>query len=208
MTATYSSGRFMAVLVKEFIQMRRDRMTFAMMIGLPIIQLILFGFAINNDPKNLLTYVEMNDTGPVSRSFLAAMRNSEYFDFKGIVANTEQIDAVLKDGRAAFVISVPEGFEREVLRGDRPSLLVIADATDPAASGNAVAALNQLISSSLRGTSDAVLQSLAARPPPYSVIVHNRYNPCRCYCIQYRSRAARRHSLDDDGDDHGDGDRT
>lgn len=177
MSGSYSSGRFTAVLVKEFIQMRRDRMTFAMMIALPIIQLILFGFAINNDPKNLQTYVEMNDAGPVSRSFLAAMRNSEYFDFQGIVANTEQIDAVLKDGRAAFVISVPEGFERAVLRGDRPSLLVIADATDPAASGNAVAALNQLVSSSLQGMTDAVLQSLAARPPPFSVIVHNRYNP-------------------------------
>ncbi|MGI9382111.1 MAG: ABC transporter permease [Methyloligellaceae bacterium] len=170
-------GRFTAVLVKEFIQMRRDRMTFAMMIGIPIVQLTLFGFAINNDPKQLPTLVEMNDSGPLSRSFLAAMRNSDYFDFQGTVANGPEGDRALRSGRAVFVVVVPKGFERDIVRGERPSILVAADASDPAATGNAVGALDRLVATSLRTHTTGPLAALAGKPEAFEVVVHRRYNP-------------------------------
>ena len=170
-------GRFTAVLVKEFIQMRRDRMTFAMMIAIPIVQLTLFGFAINNDPKQLPTLVEMNDSGPFSRSFLAALRNSDYFDFRGTVANGPEGDRALRSGRAVFVVIVPKGFERDIVRGERPSILVAADASDPAATGNAVGALDRLVATSLREHATGPLARLAGRPEAFEVVVHRRYNP-------------------------------
>jgi len=172
----FSVGRFLAVLVKEFIQMRRDRMTFAMMIGIPIIQLILFGYAINTNPKHLPTLIEAADNGPFSRSFLAAMRNSEYFDFQGTIADGAAEQALLS-GRALFIVSIPPNFERDVVRGERPSILVAADATDPSATGNAVAALDGLIESSLRDLADGPLAALAAEAPAFDVVVHKHFNP-------------------------------
>jgi len=175
--AGHSMGRFLAVLVKEFIQMSRDRMTFAMMIGVPIMQLILFGYAINSDPKQLPTLLEMADSGPFSRSFLTAMRNSDYFDFRGIVQHTGQAEEALRRGDALFVVTVPDNFERDLVRGDRPSILVEADATDPSATGNALAALNRLVGTSLRELTNGPLAHLASRPDAFEVILHRRYNP-------------------------------
>mgnify|MGYP002713000929 CR=1 FL=1 len=172
----YSIGRFLAILVKEFIQMRRDRMTFAMMIGLPIIQLILFGYAINTNPKHLPTLVEVADSGPFSRSFLAAMRNSAYFDFKGIVSNDEAKRAMLQ-GKALFIVTIPQNFERDIIRGEKPSILVSADATDPSATGNAVASLNHLVETSLRSLTVGPLASLAPQTDAFDVIVHKHFNP-------------------------------
>src|SRR5690606_11226160 len=135
---------FWGVLIKEFIQMRRDRLTFAMMIGVPIIQLILFGYAINSDPKSLPTAVVMTDASPFARSIVSALQNSAYFRVVRTAQTEEEADELLAVGEVQFVITIPADFSRRLMRGERPALLVEADATDPAATSNALGALNQL----------------------------------------------------------------
>ena len=122
MTA-FSLSRFRAVLYKEFIQMRRDHVTFAMMIGLPIVQLMLFGFAINADPRNLPTLVEMGDDGPLTRAVIAGMQQSGYFEFIGPVMGVAQGEDALRRGEANFVVVIPRDFERDVIRGRSPEIL-------------------------------------------------------------------------------------
>ncbi len=173
----FSSSRFVAVLMKEFIQMRRDRMTFAMMIAIPIMQLMLFGFAINSDPRHMPTLVEVHDTGPFTRAFLAAMETSTYFDMRGTVANAHEADRALVMGEASFVVTIPEHFERDIVRGNRPALLVDADASDPSTSGAATAALTQLASNSIATLAIGPLSYLANAPEAFDVIAHRRYNP-------------------------------
>ena len=173
----YSFDRFVAVLVKEFVQMSRDRMTFSMMIAIPIMQLLLFGYAINTNPKHLPTIVQMADSGPFSRSFLAAMKNSDYFDFIGTVDNPRDAEDALQSGDALFVVLVPKNFERDIVRGERPSILIEADATDPSATGNAMGAVNQLVATSLREQTTGPLARLAGKPHAFEVIVHPRFNP-------------------------------
>jgi ABC-2 type transport system permease protein len=174
--ATLSIRRFGAVLYKEFIQMRRDHITFGMMIGLPIIQLLLFGFAINADPRNLPTLVEVGDNGPLTRAVIAGMQNSSYFDFRGPVTGVAEGEEALRRGDANFVIVIPENFERDVIRGQNPQILVAADASDPSATGGAVAALSGIVSTAISET----LTGPLARPssaPPFGVVVHREYNP-------------------------------
>src|SRR5262249_40220598 len=137
----FSFRRFGAVLYKEFIQMRRDRVTFGMMIGLPLIQLFLFGFAINADPRHLPTLVEMGGNGPLIRAVIAGMQQSDYFDFRGQVAGTAAGEEALRRGTANFVVVFPQNFERDVIRGRSPEILIAADASDPSAVGGAAAAL-------------------------------------------------------------------
>ncbi len=171
-----SLSRFLAVLFKEFIQMRRDHITFGMMIGLPIVQLMLFGFAINADPRHLPTLVELGDNGPISRAVIAGMQNSSYFDFAGVVTGTAAGEEALRRGDANFVIVIPPGFERDVVRGRSPELLVAADASDPSATGGAVAALSGIVNVAIAET----LTGPLARPgsaPAFAVVVHREYNP-------------------------------
>ena len=113
-----------AMIVKEFIQMRRDRLTFAMMVGIPLMQLTLFGYAINTDPKQLPTAVLVRDDGPLTRAVLAAMRNADYFDFRWQVSDPEELDKLIRSGDAQFAVEIPASFERDVRRGDRPAVLV------------------------------------------------------------------------------------
>ena len=120
--------------------MRRDRMTFATMMIVPIMQLVLFGYAINTDPKQLPTAVLTRDDGPLTRAVLAAMKNTDYFDFRVQVRDPEELDRLVRSGEVQFAVEIPASFERDVRRGDRPSVLVIADATDPVATGTAVSA--------------------------------------------------------------------
>ena len=173
----FSFRRFGAVLYKEFIQMRRDRITFGMMIGLPIIQLMLFGFAINADPRHLPTLVEMADNGPLSRAVVAGMQNSGYFDFRGSVAGAEAGEEALRRGEANFVVVIPPGFERDVVRGRNPEILVAADASDPSATGGAVAALSGIVDVAIRETLEGPLRPSASAARPFSVVVHREYNP-------------------------------
>ncbi len=171
--STFSLSRWLGILVKEFLQLRRDRLTFGMIVGIPILQLMLFGFAINSDPKHLPTAVVMADPGPFARSYVAAMRNSNYFDIVGSI-DARQADRLLDEGAVQFVVTFPPGFHRDLARGKSPILLVEADATDPQAAGGAISVLNHLgievFAPDLPG-----LERPAA--PPVDLRVHRRYNP-------------------------------
>jgi ABC-2 type transport system permease protein len=169
--------RTWAMIVKEFVQMRRDRMTFATMIIIPILQLVLFGFAINNDPKHLPTAVLVRDDGPLTRAVLAAMKNSDYFDFRKQVRDPAELDKMLRSWEIQFAVEIPASFERDVRRGDRPSVLVIADATDPVATGTAISALQGLIDSALRRELRGPDDAIEATSAPFQVVLQRRYNP-------------------------------
>ncbi|MEW6247332.1 MAG: ABC transporter permease [Nitrospirota bacterium] len=173
----FSPARFWAMVVKEFIQMRRDRLTFGMMIGIPLIQLTLFGFAINSDPKRLPTAVLLADHGPQGRTVLYAIQNSGYFDFVRQVKTESEGHAVLARGEVQFVINIPENFTRDLLRGDRPAILVEADATDPAATSNALGSLRTLLDTALQNDLKGPLAFLAGADGPVDVRIHARYNP-------------------------------
>ena len=173
----FSWHRFIAVLAKEFVQMRRDRLTFAMMVGIPIIQLILFGFAINSDPKALPTAVLAADNSIFSRSFVRAMENSGYFRVVRQLSSEAEAGRVLTEGQVQFVLTIPENFARKLVRGERPVLLLEADATDPAATSNALAALINLNQTALTRDLAGGLAHLQNGLPPYEVRVHRRYNP-------------------------------
>jgi len=182
----YSSGtrrdpgflrRMWAMVIKEFVQMRRDRMTFATMIFVPIMQLVLFGYAINTDPKQLPTAVLTRDDGPLTRAVLAAMRNTDYFDFRVQVRDPEELDRLVRSGDVQFAVEIPASFERDVRRGDRPSVLVIADATDPVATGTAVSALQGLIDTALRRELRGPDAPVTKTTAPFEITLQNRYNP-------------------------------
>jgi ABC-2 type transport system permease protein len=177
MSARFSWSRFLAVVVKEFIQMRRDRLTFAMMVGIPLIQLILFGYAINSDPKHLPTAVIAADNSEFSRSFVAALENTDYFKVTAMVRSEAEAERLISGGDVQFVLNIPQDFARRLVRGERPSILLEADASDPVAVGNAVAAVEQLGQSALDRDLQGVLEPLRSRPGPVDVIVHRRYNP-------------------------------
>jgi ABC-2 type transport system permease protein len=175
--AHLSWRRFLAVLIKEFIQMRRDRLTFAMIIAVPLMQLILFGYAINSDPKHLPAALLVADQSVFARSLVRALENSEYFEVVRQASSEAEADELLVRGDVQFVISIPEDFERELLRGQRPAVLVEADATDPVATGNALAALASLNRTALEHDLKGPLASLAGGDPAFELRVHRRYNP-------------------------------
>lgn len=174
---SFSWSRLMAVMVKEVIQMRRDRLTFAMMVGVPLLQLVLFGYAINSDPKTLPTVVVVQENGPFARALVAGLVNSAYFHVAGEARSEAEAERLLATGDAQFVVTVPAGFEAALVRGERPALLIEADATDPAAASNAVAAAAQLVRTVFDSELDGPLAQLKARPDPVDLRVHRRYNP-------------------------------
>ncbi|MGI8955642.1 MAG: ABC transporter permease [Chthoniobacterales bacterium] len=177
MRGHFSFHRLRGIVVKEFTQMRRDRLTFAMMLGIPLIQLTLFGYAINADPRHLPAAVLLADRGPQARTVLAAMQNSTYFDFVRHVRTEAEGRELLARGQVQFVINIPENFSRDLLRGDRPAILVEADATDPAATGNALGSLGALINSALQDDLKGPLASLKATDGPIELRIHALYNP-------------------------------
>jgi ABC-2 type transport system permease protein len=157
--------------------MRRDRMTFAMMLGIPLLQLTLFGYAINSDPRHLPAAVLLADSGPQGRSVMQAMKNSTFFDFTRQVHTEQEGHVLLARGQVQFVINIPQNFSRDLWRGDRPSLLVEADATDPAATGIALGSLSTQLSSALREDAKGPLDFLNTPPGPIDLRVHALYNP-------------------------------
>jgi len=172
-----SFARLRAIFVKEFQQMMRDRLTFAMAIGVPVLQLVLFGYAINTDPKGLPTAVVTQDSGPFARSLVAALQNTGYFRVTHPGVSEAQADALLEAGTVQFVVSIPPDFSQRVVRGERPALLMAVDATDPQASGNAIAALAQVAGPALVHDLPGPLAHLQPGAAPYEVRVHRRYNP-------------------------------
>jgi ABC-2 type transport system permease protein len=174
---TLSWSRWAGIIVKEFIQLKRDRLTFGMIIGIPVLQLILFGFAINADPKQLPTAVLAADAGPYSRTLLAAMQTSGYFRIDRNVSTERELEELMARGEVQFAVTIPENFERKLVRGERPALLVEADATDPTAIGNAVGALQQISLNALSRDLSGALADLKPAGPPVEMRVHRRYNP-------------------------------
>ena len=174
----FTFHRFWAVVMKEFIQMRRDRVTFGMMVGIPLLQLTLFGFAINSDPaSHLPTALLMADQGPFARTLVAELRNSEYFDIVTIAPSEAESDNLLRLGDVQFVINIPADFSRRLIRGERPTLLIEADATDPAATGPAIAAFRAIADTALDRDLTGPLARLRASPGPVEFEVHAHYNP-------------------------------
>jgi ABC-2 type transport system permease protein len=173
----FSFSRWLGIVVKEFIQLRRDRLTFGMIVGIPVMQLLLFGFAINSDPKSLPTAVLSQDNSRYARTVTAALQTSSYFKVIKQIGTEDEAERLLARGEVQFVVTVPVGFERALARGERPVLLVEADATDPAATGNALAALEQAIDTALAHDLTGVLADSRQSPAPVDVRIHRRYNP-------------------------------
>lgn len=169
--------RIYAMFVKEFIQLRRDRPTLGMIIGIPLIQLLLFGFAINTDPKHLRTALLVRDDSPLAHAIIGALRATDYFDIRYMAKGEADADRMILSNKVQFVIQIPPDFSRRLVRGEKPALLLIADATDPTATGGAVnaalGAANQALDRELNGS----LATLAQPPPPFEIRVHRRYNP-------------------------------
>ena len=173
----FSLKRFFAVIGKEFVQMRRDRVTFAMIIGIPILQMVLFGFAINSDPKHLPTAVIAGDHSVFSRTIISAMQNSDYFQVVETVPSEDEAKQLVEKGDVQFVLTIPQGFARKLIRGEQPSLLLTADATDPAATSNALAAFRVVAERALSRDFNGPLSYLKRCGPPLDVILHPRFNP-------------------------------
>jgi ABC-2 type transport system permease protein len=176
---SFNFARFVAIIRKEFIQMRRDRLTFAMMFGIPIIQLVLFGFAINSDPKSLPVAVLASDNSPFARRVVHAMENSGYFKIVDNVETEEAARRLLARGDVQFVLNLPSDFSRRLVRGDRPAMLVQADATDPSAVSSAVQVMNEIARTAFDRDLAGPLRNLAAKPGPVETRIHLEYNPDR-----------------------------
>ncbi len=169
--------RLVAMFVKEFIQLRRDRPSFAMIVGIPLIQLLLFGFAINTDPKHLPTALLTRDDSPIARALIGALRATDYFEIKYVAKGEADADKMILSNKAQFVIQIPPDFSRQLVRGEKPALLIIADATDPTATSGAVAAALGAAGQALDRELTGPLASLAQPAPPFEIRVQRRYNP-------------------------------
>ncbi|WP_274626356.1 ABC transporter permease [Arvimicrobium flavum] len=177
MRSVFSFPRLGALLMKEFIQMRRDRITFAMMLGVPLMQLVLFGFAINNDPKSLPAALVATSNDNYTRAIVSALQVTGYYRFDHIARSAAEAEALLARGDVSFVVTIPSDFARRVVRGDKPQILIEADATDPAASSGAISTLSTLASQALlreQGMQQAAAENADSA---LSVVVHRRYNP-------------------------------
>ena len=173
----FTFHRFWAIVLKEFIQMKRDRVTFGMMIGIPLMQLIIFGFAINADTKHLPAAIRSADQGPFARTLIVALKNSGYFNLVREAPTESEAQRLLQLGDVQFIINIPEDFSRRLLRGERPTVLIEADATDPAAVGPAVSATRALAESVFNRDLPGPLSRLRAKPGPVDFRIHAHYNP-------------------------------
>jgi ABC-2 type transport system permease protein len=177
MSRFFSFARLSALLAKEFIQMRRDRITFGMMLGVPLIQLLLFGFAINTDPKQLPAALVAMSQDHYTRAMVSALETTGYYRFDHVTGSTEEAEALIASGEVAFVVTIPSDFARRVDRGTKPQILIEADATDPAVASGAISTISTVASQALlreRGMEHAAEQSAGDN---LEVIVHRRYNP-------------------------------
>ena len=177
MVTLFSLPRLWAIVLKEFVQLRRDRLTFAMMIGIPLIQLTLFGFAINSDPKHLPLAVRAAESTTYTRSIIEALVHTDYFKVVKVTDSEQQANNLLARGQVQFVLNIPAGFSRALLRGEHPTLLLQADATDPAATSNALAAVLEVQDGALSHDLTGPLTHLKPGVSPFQIQIHRRYNP-------------------------------
>jgi len=172
-----SLRRMGAIFVKELIQLRRDRPTFIMIVSIPLMQLMLFGYAINADPKHLPTALLVHDDGPLARSFVAALRETVYFDIKYAPQSEEEADHLILSNKAQFIVEIPSDFSKRLIRGEKPALLVVADAADPTATSGAIAAVTGAAAGALDRELVGPLAYLKQTAPPFDLRVQRRYNP-------------------------------
>ncbi|WP_322989453.1 ABC transporter permease [Hoeflea sp.] len=177
MNRFFSLRRLMAVIAKETIQMRRDRITFAMMLGVPLLQLVLFGFAINNDPKGLPAALVTTSQDHYSRAMISAMENTGYYRFDHVVASAEEADRLIQSGAVSFIVTIPSDFARRVQRGDHPQILIEADATDPSVASGAISTLGTVAAQALLREQSAEALSARQSTAALEVVVHRLYNP-------------------------------
>lgn len=171
-----SPTRIVAVLVKEFTQLRRDRITYAMILIMPLMQLLLFGYAINTDPRHLPAAVVSHDHGRFANALVATLERTSYVDVKHVPASEAEMDRLMRRGEISLALTIPPDFSQRVLKGDRAQILAEVDATDPIAAGGVTAAVAALPANALKQE----LKGAAARPgakPPFEVVVHRLYNP-------------------------------
>jgi ABC-2 type transport system permease protein len=173
----FSFERIFAILMKEFTQMRRDRLTLGMIVGVPVMQLFLFGFAINLNPHSLPTALSIDDPGTFSNSIVAALDNSSYFHIVKATNSPSDARQLLDEGKVLFVIEIPANFSRDIVRGAQPELVIESDATDPAAGSYAIAAFSTLATTALRDDLTGPLAARAQGPPPFTLVSHLLYNP-------------------------------
>ncbi|QOF73564.1 ABC transporter permease [Aminobacter sp. SR38] len=173
----FSLARLGALLTKEFIQMRRDRITFAMMLGVPLMQLVLFGFAINSDPKSLPAALLATSNDQYTRAMVSALQNTNYYRFDHIAHTAAEAEELMASGEVAFVVTIPADFGRRVAAGDAPQILIEADATDPSASSGAVSTLGTVANQALLRAQGMEASSAETAKGQLEVVVHRRYNP-------------------------------
>jgi ABC-2 type transport system permease protein len=177
MNKGFSLARVFAILAKEFLQMRRDRITLGMIVGLPLMQLLVFGYAINFNPRALPTVISIDDPGVFARSVVAALHNSSYFDIVAQTNSPQKARRLLQEGKVLFAVEIPANFTRDIIRGSAPDLLVEVDATDTAASSYAVGALSGISTTALRDDLVGPLASRAQGAPAFNTVTHLLYNP-------------------------------
>lgn len=177
MNAIFSFRRLGALLMKEFIQMRRDRITFAMMLGVPLMQLLLFGYAINSDPKGLPAALVATSNDRFTRAMVSALQITDYYRFVRVVQSAAEAEAMMASGEVLFVVTIPSDFSRRVERGDYPTLLIEADATDPAAASGAISTLSTVAAQALLREQGKQAEAQEQAKSQLQVIVHRRYNP-------------------------------
>ncbi len=177
MNGIFSFARLGALLIKEFIQMRRDRITFAMMLGVPLIQLVLFGYAINNDPKSLPAALVATSSDPYTRAIVAALQTTGYYRFDHVAQSAEEAEFLMARGDVAFVVTIPADFGRRVERGDNPQILIEADATDPSVASGAISTLGTVAGQALLRAQGMQEAAAEASKGQLDVVVHRRYNP-------------------------------
>ena len=173
-----SFSRIVAIVKKEFVQMRRDKLTLAMMIGIPIVQLIIFGFAINSNPKHLSTYILNGDgQSQFTRHFISSLQNSKYFDIKGTLYSPDKAQHNMLSGKATFIITIPPGFNNKLIRGENPEILLEADSVDPQTIGSALAVANIVFKNSVSTFAKGSLQYLKGSDDLVQLKIHRNYNP-------------------------------
>jgi len=177
MNRFFSLRRLFAIIFKELIQMRRDRITFGMMLGLPIVQLVLFGFAINNDPKGLAAALVTTSHDHYTRAMVSALENTGYYRFDHVVASAAEAERLIEKGAVSFVVTIPSDFARSVDRGDHPQILIEVDATDPAVASGAISTLGDVAQRALLRELSVEAESRRRKDQALEVVVHRRYNP-------------------------------
>jgi ABC-2 type transport system permease protein len=171
----FSLARLVAMLRKEWVQMRRDRATVGLTVALPLIQLFLFGYAINANPRHLPTGLITAEHSTYERTLVAALQNTGYFDVRPFATEAAAEEA-LRRGDVMFVLNIPPDFSRRIDRGEQPQVLMDADATDPTAIANATAAAVALNATALNRDLPVAMRVQPAQPP-FQIVLHGRYNP-------------------------------